>query len=203
MADFFRALPKNILAFLSIAGGIVLILVIHPPYTVCESQIEVVKKAQQSFLYREKPNSEVLKTTKYQYLRDRCKASNDPGGCYELFRGVNVLLEDMNALSQACGPAAGSTNEIHRALWETVELLLRLAWGEKPPDLRTAKFGWLDVADVTLFCKLKTRISSVYGDEQWVAFREKMMTELPGAKALTRNQIWDLSLFSENCARYP
>ena len=203
MVDFFRALPKNILAFLAIAGGILLILVINPPYTVCESQLEAVKKAQQSFLYKEKPNSAVLKTTKYQYLRDRCKSTNDPGGCYELFRGVRILLEDMNALSQACGPAAGNAGEIHKALWETVELLLRLAWGEKPPEGRMAKFGWLDVADTTLFCKLKTRITSIYGEESWVAFREKMMADLPGAKLLTRNQIWDLSLFSENCARYP
>ena len=68
----------------------------------------------------------------------------------------------MNALSQGCGPAAGSTPEIHKALWDAVELLLRLAWGEKPPEMRNAIFGWLDVADLTLFCKLKTRISSIY-----------------------------------------
>ena len=203
MNNFLRTLPKNMTAFLAIAGGIALILIINPPHTVCESQIEIVRKAQRSFLWREKPNSEILKTTKYEYLRDRCKGSNDPGGCYELFHGVRVLLEDMNSLGQVCGPKAGDLNEIRKALWDTIELLLRLAWGEKPPTLASMKFGWLDVADVTLFCKLKTRITTTYGDDQWVAFRERMMGELPGAKAMTRNQIWEMSLFSENCARYP
>jgi hypothetical protein len=78
-----------------------------------------------------------------------------------------------------------------------------LAWGETPPTAYHAKFGWLDTADVSLYCGLKTRIIAFYGDPAWSAFREKMMKELPGAKDLARNQVWDMSLFSENCSRYP
>jgi hypothetical protein len=84
-----------------------------------------------------------------------------------------------------------------------MELLLRVAWGTKPPDAYHAKFGWLDTADISLFCKLKTRIISFYGEPAWNAYREKMMKELPGAKDIARETVWDLSLFSENCSRYP
>ena len=203
MDRFLTLLPKNILAAVAILGGIFVIILIQPPHGVCDAQIEVIKKAQRSFLWREKPNSEILKTTKYEYLRGRCKGSNDPGGCYELFRGVKLLLQDMDSLSEACGSTAGSVTEVKKALWETTELLVRLAWGEKPPASYNAKFGWLDVADVTLFCKLKARVSGVFGEPAWTAFRERMMRELPEATTLTRNQIWELSLLSENCARYP
>lgn len=203
MDRWLTLIPKNILATVAILGGIFVIVLAQPPRGVCDAQIETVKKAQRFFLWREKPNSEVLKTTKYEYLRGRCKATNDPGGCYELFRGIKMLLQDMDVLSEACGPAAGSVGEIKKALWETTELLVRLAWGEKPPASYNAKFGWLDVADITLYCKLKARVGAVFGEPAWTAFRERMMKELPQATSLTRNQIWDLSLFSENCARYP
>jgi hypothetical protein len=141
--------------------------------------------------------------TKYKGLHDECKASNTPGGCYELFQNIKVLLDDLVAVPKDCGSAAGGIKEVNAALWETVELLVRLAWGEKPPSAYNSKFGWLDTADITLFCKLKARISSMYGEAKWTAFREKMMLDLPGSKDLNRNQVWEMVLFSENCARYP
>ncbi|MBX3021469.1 MAG: hypothetical protein KF799_07290 [Bdellovibrionales bacterium] len=193
---------KNTIAFVAIVGGILFIVLTSPPHSVCDSQIEVIKEAQKAFLYTD-PKSKLVKTTKYQTLRDRCKATNNPGGCYELFQNMKVLLQDLSAVPSECGSAVGGVTEVNRALWETAELLVRLAWGEKPPASYHQKFGWLDAADINLFCKLKARITYLYGEPAWNSFREKMMAELPGARDLNRNQVWEMILFSENCARYP
>lgn len=194
---------KNTLAFLAISGGILFIVLSQPPHSICDSQLTVIRDSQKHFLYKDPPKSKVIKTTKYETQRDRCRSTNSPGGCYELFHNTKILLEDLNSLTNECGTPAAGIPEVKRALWETVELLTELAWGEKPPVSYNAKYGWLDTADVTLFCKLKTRVVFVFGENSWVSFRERMMQELPGAKTLTRNQVWDMSLFSENCARYP
>lgn len=184
-------------------GGILVIVLSQPPHSVCDSQMEILRETQRKFLYKERPKSKVLKTSNYQYLHDRCRDNASPGGCYELFQEVKTLLDDLETVTHECAPTAGAITEVKKALWDTEDLLVRLAWGGAPPAAYHAKFGWLDRADVTLFCKLKTRLISTYGEPAWNSFREKLMLDLPGAKDLARNQSWDMSLFSENCARYP
>jgi hypothetical protein len=205
MDNFLSMLPKSLLAFVAITAGMVFIVIAYPPASVCDSQMEIIKEAQNNFLFKDEkwPKSKVIKSTKFEYLRDLCKSTNNPGGCLELFQETKILLHDLSTLTRECGPVAGGLKEIKRALWETMDLLLRLAWGENPPEAYHSKFGWLDTADISLYCKLKGAIQNLYGEPQWTAFREKMMKDLPGAKALPRNQVWDMSLFSENCNRYP
>lgn len=195
-------IPRNMIAFAAIIAGILFVVLSDPPHTICDSQLEVVRESQKSFLYRD-PKQQKITTTRYERLRNHCKLTNDQGGCYELFLDIKRLLHDFNTFSSECAVAAGEVPEHKKLLWETIEILIRVAWGEKPPEAYHGKFGWLDKADMSLFCNLKAKIISFYGDGAWSNYREKMMRELPGAKDLARNQVWDMSLFSENCAKYP
>lgn len=205
MDKLLATIPKNLLAFLAISGGILFIILSEPPRTVCQTQIEKIKTLQTNFLYRDErwPKAKNIKTTKYKYLHDYCKTTNNPGGCFELFSEVKTLLRDLGTLTEECTGAASGVPEIRAVLWQTLDLLVRLAWGEKPPVAYHAKFGWLDTADISLYCSLKDRVVATFGEREFSAYREKLMRELPGSETLTRTQIWDMSLFSENCARYP
>ncbi len=202
MDRLLAVIPKNLLAFVAIVGGILFIVFSQPPHTICDSQLEVIRESQKLFLYTD-PKTKKIKTTRYETLRDHCRATNSPGGCYELFQEVKIFLTDLDSITQECTTAAGRISKHKDVLWEITEMLVRMAWGEKAPEAYHAKFGWLDTADISLFCRLKARIESFYGADAWVQFREKMMRELPGAKDLPRNQVWDMSLLSVNCARYP
>jgi hypothetical protein len=202
MDRIFSIIPKWFLATAVIGGGIAFLVISNPPHTVCESQIEVFQDAQKRFLFVDK----VKKTTipaKYRMLVDHCKITNNPGGCYELFQEMKIMLKDSQSVPSDCASTWGDLAEVKKSLWEVEELLLRLAWGEKPPTTYYQKFGWLDTADVSLYCQLKTAISRTYGEESWDQFREKMFKELKGADKMSRNEIWDMTLYSENCARYP
>ena len=203
MGNWLNRFSKNMLAFLAIAAGMVFIIATQPPHSICDTQIETIKEAQKKFLYKDPPKSKVVKTTLYETLRDRCKNSNNPGGCYELFQKIKALLDDLTTLPMECASAAGSVPEVQRALMETIELMVRMAWGNKAPGAYEAKFGWLDKADVSLFCGLRSRIGYVFGDSTYDRLRERLMLDLPGSKDMTRQQVWEMSLFSENCARYP
>lgn len=202
MDKYLSMIPKNTLAFIAIVGGILFIVFSEPPHTICDSQIEVFKEEQKKFLYKD-PKLKKVKTTRYETLIEHCKATNSPGGCYELFQDLRIFLHDLGTVPSECADAVSSLSEVKRALWDPMELLVQLGWGEKPPTAYHAKFGWLDTADLSLYCKMKGRIMSVYGEPAWNNFRERMMRDLPGAKDLPRNTVWDMSLFSENCARYP
>ena len=205
MDKYLAMIPKAMLVAFALIGGVVFIVLSDPPVTVCGSQLEKVKSLQTNFLYKDEkyPKSKNIKTTKFQYLHGQCANSNDPGGCYELFSQMRILLQDLSAFTDECSATAASEKAIDRALWETLELMVRLAWGESAPTSFSAKFGWLDTADLSLFCELKKRVQIIYGENRFNRFRDKMMVELPGAKELPRAQVWDMSIFSENCARYP
>lgn len=202
MGRLFSMMPKGLIAFLAIAGGTAYIIFNEPPHTVCDSQLEVFKKSEQSFLFLD-PKKKSAKTTKYAMLLEHCKATNNPGGCYELFQEVKTLIRDIQTVPSECSYRVGALTEVRQALWDTAELLVRLGWGEKPPATYYSKFGWLDKADISFFCSLKGRITDIYGNSQWEQFRERIFKQLPGAEQMARNQVWDMSIFSENCARYP
>lgn len=202
MNQLLSLFPKGVLAFLVIGGGILFLVLVQPPHTICDSQIEVLNNNQRKFLFKDS-KSKLVKTSRYSRLREQCFNANNPGGCYELFREVKVLVLEIRNLSEQCAKMVGDEMEYKRAMWDSVDLLVRLAWGRMPPASVGVKYGWLEVSDLTLYCRLKERIVDIYGQSEWDSFREKKMRDLPGAKDLARNQQWELSLFSENCARYP
>lgn len=202
MQQILSQLPKGLLAFLVIFGGILLIILSDPPRSVCDAQIEVFKNTQQSFLYKD-PESKIEKTTRFEQLFDYCKATNSPGGCLELFQLTKRMLDDLNSVPSECRSTVASLSEVKKAISYISELLVRLAWGETPPGTYSQKFGWLDVADISLFCRLKDRHVEYFGQNSWNTLREKLLKELPGANGLSRAQAWDFSILSENCARYP
>src|SRR5258706_12985351 len=46
--------PKNLIAFLAIAGGIAfIILFIRPPHSLCDSQLEVINQSQRRLLFKD------------------------------------------------------------------------------------------------------------------------------------------------------
>lgn len=202
MQQLLSSLPKGLLAFLVIVGGILFIVLSDPPKTVCDAQLEIFKNNQQSFLYKN-PKSKVEKTTKFDRLFEHCKRTNAPGGCLELFQLTKRMMDDLNAVPSECRSAAAELVEVKKGVIYLTELLVRLAWGDRPPQTYAQKMGWLDVADVSLFCQLKARYTEYYGEPSWAALREKLLKSLPGADKLSRAQVWDLSILSENCSRYP
>lgn len=202
MDRFLAGIPKTTLAFLAIVGGIIFIIMADPPKSVCDAQIEVIKASQKKFLY--KPvKSKFIKTTKFEDRLEFCKTTNNPGGCYELFQDMKMFLHDLDNVPKDCSSAVGGISEFKKAMWDSMTLMVQLAWGDKPPTAYNAKFAWLDTADITLYCHLKNKLQNIYGESAWDNYREKMMKELPGAKELPRNTVWDMTIFSENCARYP
>jgi|FLYM01.1.fsa_nt_gi hypothetical protein len=202
MQQILSALPKGLLAFLALFGGILFIVFSDPPKTVCDAQKDVFKRNQMSFLYLD-PKFKTQKTTKFERLFEYCKNTNTPGGCLELFQLTKRLLDDLNAVPLDCRSEVASSSEVKKVITYLTELLVRLAWGSQPPQTYAQKMGWLDVADVSLFCQLQVRYSEYFGMSAWEGLREKLLKDLPGAETMTRSQVWDFSILSENCSRYP
>lgn len=206
MDKWLSAIPKGLLAFGAIGIGTLFIIFSDPPHTLCDTQLEVLRKSQEGFLTPD-PSLKIATTPLFQKLMTQCKISNSPGGCYEYFMQMKQLLEDIKDVPDECAPVVPSGNltnsdAIQPALFQTLKLLVQLAWGEKPPETYHEKFGWLDTADLSLFCDLRRTVQELYGRQPWEQFQESMFRELPGAANMTRKQAWEVMLLSVNCDRY-
>lgn len=207
MDQWLRSLPKGVVAFVAIALGIVGIIFFNPPRTLCDTQLELLSKSQEGFLSPD-PNSRVSKTSGFQRLSDHCKTTNSPGGCYELFQRMNKLLDDLKKVPDECVPEVSSggvtnTDALKPALYKTLKLLAQLAWGESPPRNHFDKLSWLDAADISLFCRLKSTVQRTYDKSDWETFQESLFRDLPGAAQLPRGTAWNAMILSLNCSRYP
>ena len=190
--------PKWLIATVAIGGGMLLIFLSDPPVSVCDQQVLLFKESQKRFLYKEKGQE----TLEFDRLRDRCIGSNSPGGCLPWFDRLKRMVDALEQGSSDCEEAVAQTAPVPKVLFESLEWMVILAWGEKPPVNFYEKSGWLDAPDLALFCRMKMFAQRVFPPGRWSAFQEKMFSELPGAKQMTRQEVWDLMLLSLNCQGY-
>jgi len=202
--NFLYQLPKTMIASLAIILGTILVVLNDPPHSICDTQVESFKKRQKNFLGKTVANEfrEGQQTSKDVHLRDLCKRTNSQGGCFELFYQTKAVLDILEGVSRECTEEVGSLSGVKRLLWKNLSLTVKLAWGENPPTTSYEKLNWLTLDDVNVYCRTKMVTMRLYGNESWAAFREKMLVVLPGAKDLSRDDLWQLSIFSENCQKY-
>lgn len=201
MDRFLAQIPKFWLIVGSLTIGILFIVLIDPPKGVCDAQLELFRAQQKDFLYLDSKN-EFIKTTGFTREYERCQSSNTPGGCYELFEKIRKFLADVDGIPKECLSSAQSENVIGQTIAKTFDLFVRIAWGSKPPERYNDKFKWLDNSDMALFCRLKSNYDKILGAQALTQKRESYFEELPGAKGLPRQKIWEAMLLSENCGRY-
>ena len=201
MIEWLKSLPKVMFVTLVLGAGVLFIVISDPPRNLCDSQIDVLNADTNRFLGSD-PQKPSQATSNYVRLRDICKSTNTPGGCYEFFSELKKMVKEMRAVSPECQKKITSSGAVIGAVWESLDLLARIAWGNEPPLTAAVRAGWLDAADLNLFCELKTQVLRIHSEERWNSFVEGYFKSLPGADKLPRSDVWQRMLFSTNCASY-
>lgn len=217
MDNFINSLPKPVLAFLAISIGIFVFILLSPPHTVCDTQETALRESQAGSIF-----PTVVKKNKIPPVlvgaKEACQLGNSAGSCYEYFMVLKKVADDIGKASSECTNQLYNISEAKAALGDGLELMVRLAWGSKPPDQGLEKFGWLQEAEIATFCRLKSIYIRANGEESWTAFRKMVSTKLPGEEAPTSSdpsaaalepkkatavfseeEIWNRSLFSVRC----
>ena len=221
MENFISSLPKPLLAFFAIVIGIALVLLMNPLHTVCDSQEEIVRDLQIGVLFPKEIKKSKIPPSLVR-VKEACQVGNSPGSCSEYFSLLKKISKDVLSSSTECVAQLYGIKEISAALNDGIELMVRLAWGNKPPEMGPDKLGWLHEAEVATFCQLKNIYLQVYGDEAWNEFRLKIFNKLPGEELLSTSEsaveenkdprkalslmseqeVFGRSLFSVSCETY-
>lgn len=193
-----NSLPQWILVLIGLGGGLFLIFLFNPPHSKCDSQFELFKKHQTPFLFLDpqKPN---MTKTQLEKSMEECRKSNNSGGCYPFFEGVQKMVNDLKIITGDCGDDVKSRSEVQSAVWKSMTFIFELAWGTKPPKSQYENISWFDHLNIAIYCDLRTYIMNNYNKEKWEDFRENILTSLPGSTDLGRDKTWKLSLFTVSC----
>ncbi len=123
-----------------------------------------------------------------------CKDGNSAGACQGYFNALKKveeafvrfdnkclpqLIEDENFVTE--GAPEETASVIKFQLKEAVKILALLGWGEKPPAGLADRAGWLSRSEIYTFCRLKTVLLDIIGDEEYKAFRTSVLREYPDA----------------------
>ncbi len=198
MDQFLNSLPRWALVGGSLAIGLFLILLFNPPHTACDSQFEIFQKSETPFLYKDAAKKFDLDTG-YEKTKKMCAENRLPGSCFQFFEGIRLLVKDLKTISLECRPKISARSEVSNALWDGLGFIFELAWGTTPPKSYYDKAGWLDSTHMTIFCDLQKFVQDSFSQDDWVQFREKTLTSLPGANTIGRAEAWNRSLFTLKC----
>ena len=204
-------LPRWFLATVFIGAGIAIIVLNDRPHQFCDTQIDHFQSVQQA---------NFMKTIKI------CRETNSPGGCYKLFFQLNRLLKNFYLVSSNCFDRLSQvqlvkksrfkesnlteaekkelTQEISvkQVLFQSMELMVFLAWREEVLSGNISKFNWLGPADMILFCSIKKAIVLFYGRDSLRAFENQLVEKLSSKQKASIEMSRRHSILSENCARY-
>nr|BFD58664.1 hypothetical protein CKG001_07710 [Bdellovibrio sp. CKG001]BFD62089.1 hypothetical protein BdHM001_07700 [Bdellovibrio sp. HM001]BFD67998.1 hypothetical protein HAGR004_30200 [Bdellovibrio sp. HAGR004] len=220
MENFLNSLPKPVLAILVLAVAIVVFMVMSPPHSVCDTQAETFKELQKGNIFPTLYKKNKIPPTIVR-AKEACQLGNSAGSCYEYFTILRQVAEGVGKASAECTPQLYGLAEVRSALNDGLELMARLAWGTKPPEPGLERFGWMQDAEIAIFCRLKSIYTRANGEESWVSFRRKVYEKLPGEEippssdpnyvaaeprkatlVLSEQDIWNRSLFSVRCEVY-
>jgi len=220
MENFIKSLPKPILALLAILGGIIFFMITNPPHTVCDTQAQTFREIQAGNIFPTEVKKNKIPPT-ITRAKEACQLGNSAGSCYEYFMVLKKVADDIGKASSECTAELFNINEAKAALNDGIELMVRLAWGTKPPEPGLERFGWMQEAEIAVFCRLRSIYLRANGEEAWVALRQRIAAKLPGEEVplssdpnqvtveprkakdmLSEQDIWNRSLFSVRCEAF-
>lgn len=187
------------IAFFAISIGILLILYFNPLYDVCDAQKEIFIQDQKKFMNLTPLDANTArKPSEWKKFMEYCRSTNTPGGCYELFSKTRQWLYDLESMPLKCSLQLKGVQEIKVFVFSLIRLMVFLAWGDFPSQDEDEKFSWFKKDDLYLFCKLKESIKKS-NLESWNHFELSVLKKLPNIEKLSKNKIYNLSLFSHPC----
>jgi len=201
MLNWLKSLPKTTFVALVLTVGVLYIVLSDPPKNLCDAQIDQFDLINVGLL-SPNPKDPSHKTSKFQDLYAICKQTKSPGGCYDLFLNLKIILKNYRTVGPECFGKLSGHAALSDAIWSSLDLMARIGWGEKAPEVPALKLAWLDSADVNLLCNLKQSAIDIYGKERFDAFQEQFFKSLPDTDKMSREDIWSRLVFSVSCEAY-
>lgn len=193
--EILNKIPRHILVIIVLGAGALLIFLGDPPKDICDTQVDV-------FFQSQKGNMTSLKGAVSGFWKRSakyCSEAKTLGGCAEFHSSVKNILRDIDITSYECIPRLLEQEGLLSTLQNSMSLMVKLAWGEAPPELGPSVYGWMSMQELGIYCRLKLYLERALGEEKWEVFARGVIKKLPQSDQLSFQESFDRSLFSVRC----
>lgn len=220
MNNLMDQIPKPLIVAGAFILGIAFLYFSNPPYTKCQTQIEILQKNLEGEIFSKQGKRLLFSPMLARYM-ELCKQGNSPGGCFEMFAAARKFMREVRNFDEECYTDLASVAEVKGAISAVMTLMTQVAWGESPPPGPEKRFGWFEPADLALYCDLRDSYRKIYGEEEYTLYQQFVYSKLPGEeplfqegkcmnceyrkgaiKVLPATEIWKRSLLSTPCNAY-
>lgn len=220
MNSLLDQIPKPLIVAGAFILGIAFLYFSNPPYTKCQTQIEILSKNLEGEIFSKQGKRLLFSPMLNRYM-ELCKLGNSPGGCFEMMAASRKFMREVRNFDQECYTDLSSVSEVKRAISAVMTLMVQVAWGESPPPGPEKRFRWFEAADLAVFCELRESYRNIYGEEEYENYQKQVYSTLPGEeplfqegkcvncefrkgalKVLPPTELWKRSLFSTPCNAY-
>jgi hypothetical protein len=220
MEKFFATLPKPILILGVLLSGVIVLFVLNPPHSVCDTVVDTFRESLKGVIYPRKEDKRTF-PPKILQAQEVCEQGVTTGACFDYFAILKLVAKQISKAPKECAPNLYEISEVKKVIDIGIEKMILMAWGEQPPEPGPTRFGWFQEAEIALFCLLRGTLERSLGEEGVTAFRRKIFAKLPGSLPIvgkdptqlaiagdlavskfTEEEIWARSLFSVRCDNY-
>lgn len=208
--DKLHKLPRPLLVAIVLLVGIVLIVMMNPPHTICDTQKESLKESQTGILFPIKSGGKTY-PGKIIQAKENCYSGNSSGACFEYFsilrraaqsvkNGSPECVADMLSITVEKFEKTETYETLHdgtkmrdevtnvsyrnstlqKVLTEALDGMVRKAWGESPPEPGVNRYGWFQEFEVGVFCHIQDVVKNAMGPEAWAQWQRGVLKKLPG-----------------------
>jgi hypothetical protein len=191
--EIINKIPKPLLVAAVMIIALTVMMIKKPLKDGCDVEISNFTEDVTGYLLKS-PRTKTKKMVMPQVgeTKQFCKNGNSAGACENYFSALKKVEEAFMRIDNKCLPQLVASeaffNEdnptetqsiIKFQLKEALKILALLAWGEKPPSGLADRTGWLSRSEVYTFCRLKTVLIDIVGDEEYKTFRDSVLREYP------------------------
>lgn len=246
-----RYIPKPLLPGVVLLLAIGGIMLYQKPHTICDTIADTLRANQDGILFPTRINRKmypakiigVMESCRtgnsagscFEYfgilrrLAISIKDSNTE--CIPELMGLNVnnyartefyeSVQDGDRVREDLAEVRYTSRSLGVVLQDGLEMLVRKAWGDSPPEVGPLRFGWLQESELAVFCHLQDVLRRAKGPEEWPKYVKSVMAKLPGEKRaealsgsapiapqrpatelMPETDIRQRSLFSVSCGAY-
>jgi len=197
MAKIFDAIPKFFIGPLVVILGIFYFLQADPPRTVCDTQFEIFKKANEKYIFGYKAKRVTVPPGITNDI-ERCQAANSPGGCFDMLEGIRKTLPSSRHIPLGCESRINDLKPYPQQLEQIIFTFSQISWNNTQ-IVRAGFFNWLEYDEMILFCRIKREYTRLVGEEAYKKLEQKLLKELVKLRKLSEKQTWERTILSYQC----
>lgn len=159
-----------------------LIVYTNPLQDGCDVQVANFKEDVKGYLINTKTKNKKMKMAEVNTSKDFCKNGNSQGACENYFSALSKISEAFVRFDHQCMVRLSedeALTNLEPQLKDALKILALLAWGEKPPDSVADRLGWIAKSEVYTFCRLKSVLVEIMGEEAFKEYRFSVYKEFP------------------------